>query len=124
MRRTRFARPTRGAGERQKSGRLRGIGPVGCSASRGFERWAMARWRILSMHVLLLLLALAVMGSTGIAQAEPEKTLKERLSDKASDDQRVDNCRVAPERRGPKARPDCPEGAPARRPRSEPATAR
>jgi hypothetical protein len=35
------------------------------------------------------------------------KTLKERLSDKASDQQRVDDCGVAPERRGPKPRPDC-----------------
>jgi hypothetical protein len=35
------------------------------------------------------------------------ETLKERLSDKASDEQRVDNCHVAPERRGDKKRPDC-----------------
>ena len=35
------------------------------------------------------------------------ETLKERLSDKASDEQRVDNCRVAPERRGDRPRPDC-----------------
>jgi len=35
-------------------------------------------------------------------------TLKERLSDKASDEQRVDNCKVPPDRRGPKPRPDCP----------------
>ena len=40
--------------------------------------------------------------------ATPEaETLKERLSDKASDEQRVDNCRVAPERRGDTKRPDC-----------------
>ena len=40
--------------------------------------------------------------------AAPEvETLKERLSDKASDEQRVDNCRVAPERRGVTPRPDC-----------------
>src|SRR6266542_2252714 len=36
------------------------------------------------------------------------KSLKERLSDKASDEQRVDNCRVPPERRGPTPRPGCP----------------
>jgi hypothetical protein len=36
-------------------------------------------------------------------------TLKERLSDKASDQQRVDDCHVPPERRGPQKRPtDCP----------------
>jgi hypothetical protein len=32
-----------------------------------------------------------------ISVAQEAKTLKERLSDKASDDQRVDNCRVPPE---------------------------
>jgi hypothetical protein len=36
---------------------------------------------------------------------EPE-TLKERLSDKATDEQRVDNCNVPVDRRGPKARPE------------------
>jgi hypothetical protein len=35
------------------------------------------------------------------------KTLKEQLSDKASDEQRVDNCGVPPERRGSVPRPDC-----------------
>jgi hypothetical protein len=40
-------------------------------------------------------------------QVNPEvETLKERLSDKASDQQRVDNCKVPPDRRGSKARPD------------------
>jgi hypothetical protein len=34
------------------------------------------------------------------------ETLKERLGDKASDDQRVDNCKVPVERRGTKVRPD------------------
>ena len=34
------------------------------------------------------------------------QTLKERLGDKASDEQRVDNCKVPPERRGSKTRPD------------------
>ncbi len=43
-----------------------------------------------------------------ILVAQELKTLKERLSDKASDDQRVDNCRVPPERRGTTLRPDCP----------------
>ena len=38
------------------------------------------------------------------------KTLKEKLSDKASDEQRVDNCRVPPDRRGTTPRPDCPPG--------------
>jgi hypothetical protein len=34
------------------------------------------------------------------------QTLKERLGDKASDEQRVDNCKVPVERRGSKVRPD------------------
>jgi hypothetical protein len=34
------------------------------------------------------------------------ETLKERLGDKASDEQRVDNCKVPPDRRGTKVRPD------------------
>ena len=49
---------------------------------------------------------------SGIAAAQEGQTLKERLSDKASDNQRVDNCHVPPERRGPVPRPDCP-GEPA-----------
>jgi hypothetical protein len=44
------------------------------------------------------------------AAAQEARTLKERLSDKASDNQRVDNCRVPAERRGSVPRPDCPAG--------------
>jgi hypothetical protein len=45
-------------------------------------------------------------------QAEAARTGKERLGDKASDEQRVDNCKVPVEQRGPKPRPDtCGEGA-------------
>jgi hypothetical protein len=49
------------------------------------------------------------------ARTTPVLTVKERLSSKASDDQRVDNCNVSPELRGPKSRPDCrqrPSAAP------------
>ena len=55
-------------------------------------------------------LSLAIAGSSAMAQ-EPQ-TLKERLSDKASDDQRVDNCHVPAERRGTSPRPDCPDEPP------------
>jgi hypothetical protein len=34
------------------------------------------------------------------------QTLKERLGDKATDEQRIDNCKVPVERRGTKVRPD------------------
>jgi ribosomal protein L27 len=37
--------------------------------------------------------------------ADP-KTLKERLGDKASDEQRVNNCKVPVDQRGTKPRPD------------------
>jgi hypothetical protein len=42
------------------------------------------------------------------APAQEARTLKERLSDKASDAQRVNNCKVPVERRGPVPRPGCP----------------
>src|SRR5205807_10206275 len=56
---------------------------------------------------VLCALMLAFGGTAGGVAAEPLGTLKERLSDKASDNQRVDNCHVPMERRGPKPRPDC-----------------
>ncbi len=43
-------------------------------------------------------------------------TSKERLSDKASDNQRLDNCHVAPERQGPEPRPGCAQSAEQGRP--------
>ena len=58
-------------------------------------------------NVLALSCALIVVAPLAIAQEA--QTLKERLSDKASDTQRVDNCHVPPERRGTLPRPDCPE---------------
>src|SRR5512133_1220062 len=39
-------------------------------------------------------------------QVPPTRTAKERLGPKASDEQRVDNCKVPLDRRGPKPRPD------------------
>ena len=51
-------------------------------------------------------------------QSERTRTGKERLGRKASDEQRVDNCKVPIEQRGPKPRPDtCGESvtSPARR---------
>ena len=47
-----------------------------------------------------------MLGSRHTLAAEV-KTSKERLSDKAADEQRVDNCRVPVERRGPVPRPSC-----------------
>jgi hypothetical protein len=63
----------------------------------------------------LLLALMFVLGFTGYALnagvprpvpiVSAEKTGKERLGDKASDEQRVDNCKVPLERRGAKIRP-------------------
>ena len=51
-------------------------------------------------------------------QTEPTRTGKERLGGKASDEQRMDNCKVPLELRGPKPRPDdCPDAARAKPPR-------
>ena len=60
---------------------------------------------------LILLVALAAVGATPRADAEasqlqPIRTAKERLGGKASDEQRVDNCKVPRDLRGPKPRPD------------------
>jgi hypothetical protein len=42
---------------------------------------------------------------------QPTRIAKERLGVKASDEQRVDNCKVPLDRRGPKPRPDeCEDG--------------
>jgi hypothetical protein len=50
-------------------------------------------------------------GETEQFQAEPTRTGKERLGGKATDEQRVDNCKVPPDLRGPKPRPDdCGDG--------------
>jgi hypothetical protein len=74
--------------------------------------------------ILLAMPGLALAGgvSNEAAQAQdapqgeriaPVRTAKERLSGKAADEQRIDNCKVPPELRGPKPRPDdCGAGAP------------
>jgi hypothetical protein len=83
---------------------------------------------MLSLPVRAIAMALAIQAasaSTGAMPckgqdakqlpAEPTRTGKERLGGKASDEQRTDNCKVAPELRGPKPRPDdCPDAASAR----------
>ena len=66
------------------------------------------------MVAMALVMASAATGSRagGDTQAEAVRTGKERLGGKASDEQRVDNCKVPPGLRGPKPRPDqCGDGA-------------
>src|SRR5262245_20589670 len=65
---------------------------------------------------LLLLVGLVAPGAIAHADGEashvqPIRTAKERLGVKASDEQRVDNCKVPLDLRGPKSRPDeCGDG--------------
>ena len=64
-----------------------------------------------------LLLMVGAPGATPHAHSEasyvqPNRTAKERLGGKASDEQRVDNCKVPLDLRGPKPRPDqCGDGS-------------
>lgn len=62
---------------------------------------------LLAAHIGLAAAGGALEPATEEARTQPSRTGKERLSSKASDEQRVDNCKVPPERRGPKSRPDC-----------------
>ena len=57
----------------------------------------------------LLMLAYLVGGACAPAHADdhPVRTGKERLSDKGSDEQRVDDCKVPPERRSHPRPTDC-----------------
>jgi hypothetical protein len=64
----------------------------------------------MSMFLRMAMLALLFFTFAGMALAESVKTSKERLSDKASDEQRLDDCRVPPERRNSVVRPDCQPG--------------
>ena len=62
-------------------------------------------------RTLILLAALAAPSAIPRANGEashvqPIRTAKERLGGKASDEQRVDNCKVPRDLRGPKPRPD------------------
>jgi len=72
------------------------------------------------VSTLVLLVALAMPDATPAAEGEaghvqPTGTAKERLSGKASDEQRVDNCKVPIDLRGPKPRPnECGDGASAK----------
>lgn len=59
----------------------------------------------MKMLLWAVLVSLSLVVSDALAREG--QTLKERLSDKASDSQRVDNCRVPVERRGSTPRPDC-----------------
>ena len=61
----------------------------------------------MTINVLVYPAVLSLMLAAAPAITQETRTLKERLSDKASDNQRVDNCRVPTDRRGSVPRPDC-----------------
>ena len=65
--------------------------------------------RILAASCVAVLLSILVPPAAHAQQAAtPQvKTSKERLSRKADDEQRIDNCRVPAELRGPTPRPGC-----------------
>jgi hypothetical protein len=64
-----------------------------------------------TLSVLTVLLTTSLAAQTPTPSPPPAKSAKERLSDKGADEQRVDNCRVPPDKRGAAPRPDCPETA-------------
>jgi hypothetical protein len=57
-------------------------------------------------HIALLCEALAGTAAHAAEQTPPDRTGTERLSGKAADEQRVDNCKVPVALRGSKPRPD------------------
>ncbi len=70
--------------------------------------------RRLALLSLALLVCPVARQTAARAQAPEPKTLKERLSDKPSNSQRVDNCRVPLDRRGATSRPGCATDSPGR----------
>ena len=92
------------------------------ASGRGFPRGAAV---MLQAHgraaAALLALQMALAPGAGAAEVgreskdartPPALTIKERLGSKASDDQRVNDCKVPLDLRGPKPRPDaCPDEA-------------
>jgi hypothetical protein len=75
--------------------------------SRPSER-RMTRFCVMAAQVLAILTASAAVGPTFAADV---KTGKERLTDKASDEQRVDDCKVAQARRTRPRPTTCAAGA-------------
>ena len=53
----------------------------------------------------------AAPSATANPSPNPKLTGKERLGPKWTDEQRIDNCRIPPDKRGAKPRPDCPHPA-------------
>lgn len=77
------------------------------AADMGGPIQARTRGPFVALLVLLAVTAQAQDSSPApVVPAVATKTAKERLIDKAADEQRVDNCNVPAEKRGPKPRPD------------------
>jgi hypothetical protein len=71
--------------------------------TRPVERASPIRFKLAAAGCAVLVLATIFDVAAACAQSAV-KTGKERLGDKASDEQRVDNCKVPPERWGKTAR--------------------
>ena len=67
--------------------------------------------RILAASCVIMMVSILVPPTARAQQAATAqvKTSKERLSRKADDEQRIDNCRVPAELRGTTPRPGCPD---------------
>jgi hypothetical protein len=81
---------------------------LGCSVEN-LRRWAgllVVAWAVLGFF------ASGARADGEASHVQPTRTAKERLGGKASDEQRVDNCKVPLDQRGSKPRPDdCRDGA-------------
>jgi hypothetical protein len=112
-----------GAAIRQQEGRAGGLverhgaGRTGAGSTSGLglvDHVMRAATLLLAMPIALASLAAAADAGRATEEAPPVavRTVKERLSSKASDDQRVNDCKVPHDLRGTKARPDtCPDPA-------------
>jgi hypothetical protein len=101
-------------------GHRRPVYDARCRSPTIFQDRVMDQTRTLTGICILALLL--VPPATSSPSAAEVKTSKERLSNKAADEQRVDNCRVPVDRRGAVPRPDC-AGEPHSLPSAEPGKA-
>ena len=101
-------------GSRTASNRS-GCSYIPANTFAGLMMRLLARARRATRGFVTMILVMGLAVASGVTAAEPARsphgtgTLKERLGDKASDEQRVDNCHVPPERWGTKPRPNCAE---------------
>ncbi len=79
----------------------------------------MRHWMLSAGLIAAMLVPVCAIADEATVPQPLPKSAKERLSDKASDEQRVNNCRVPLDRRGTTPRPDCPPDMAAEPPTSD-----